>query len=1509
MKRKAKRGWMASMSVCLLLSLTLASTVAAGVPASIGSLSAPAAPMDDPELLAAGDPFDVAVGGGYAFWTHLAGEFCTTGSSEAWVRRVSLTTLAVTTLRRGCDFSPANVVADDAHVYYADWASDTIQRIPVGGGASSTVVSGSRLILHRSLALDSTHVYFGDNGGIKRVPKGGGTVDTLAAGYDNALLAVDDTHVYWTERSPGGGGFIRRVSKHLAGGVVDTIASGGALDDPWAIAVDDSQVYWTELGSGKARRMPKGGGAISDFVPADPIYMGGDIAVDGTNVYWLDTTGSATGRLRRAPKGGGTVQDLALGLFGPTGLNLTASHVYWGDYGGVWRLLIGAGEVRVDLSLTNMEITQGIQNLDPGTSDVPMVADKTTFVRAFPAVDIADTPNVTARLHGFRGGVELPGSPVTSIAPMVFVSTSGAQRSSLGQTFNFWVPMSWRSGTVEFRAVINPTGAIPENNLVNNSFSKVVTFTSKAPVCTVMVPVRTHAPRASTGAPGFWDIISLAKRLLPTPDIWVYYQSSDVAELQVCWWGPFPYPCFGPYELPSDDWKVIASLVTRDIFSDDPDECDDVNARTHYTGMVHPDTSMGNLLGYGTYDWAASLFFKMVTDPAASGSVPYYTPLGGEVLAHELSHNQDRKHVNCGGPADTDAGYPYPVCQIDNVGANRHWGFDPSSMSIIEPDEARDLMAYGGPGAPQWVSDYTWRAVYNSLSSTAAQSTGADEALTLEDLTQASEILVVTGVLTATTNTAELDYLYRLPQGQIGQRKLGKMGERQQGMLSPDAEYALLLLNDVGSPLASYPFDPPPANPDNPTVQQFLMTVPFVQGAASVAIVREGTHLVDRAVSPNAPSVHVLTPNGGEVVKDELSVKWEATDKDGDPMVYTVQYSPDMGKSWLAVATHVPTTTLTVTDTLGLPGSDSQALIRVIASDGVNTGSDMSDEPFTVRPHAPIAHIDSPDDGDAFAPGTLIILSGGAFDAEDGTLSGEALKWFLGKQPLGVGKEISLGGLTEGDHTVTLRATDSGQMTGEDSITIHVAPTISVSPDFSTVGISETVTLDIRVDGVERLYGAQVELFFDPELVEVVDAYDFLPGVQIEEGEFLIPDATFRNLVDNNNGVIQYTVSLQGDKPGVSGGGVLARVTFHGLKAGLGTVGFTRVILSDPQSGQLSVLPADGMIMVRESTGGVTGRVILERRTSSAEATVCIDGICANTAADGSYTIPDIPPGPYTATASRMSYLRSWREENVPLGLVTLPDVTLLGGDVNQDDAIEQFDAMSLGFAWNSTPMDPHWDERADVTDDGNVNILDMVAVQFNWDAMAPGPWDAALAQHRSASVGRELTRGDLATQVAISPSQATLAGLGETVDLDIRVVDVTDLYGGRVQITFDPTVIQVRDADPRGSAPGVQIRPGDFLDLFNQFVLVNLADNTAGTIDFAVTQLHPAVARSGSGVLATIQFEAAGEGSSAVHLADVRLGDDTRPDPLEIPAGTQDGQVTVGGQGTIYLPVVLKGS
>ena len=342
--------------------------------------------------------------------------------------------------------------------------------------------------------------------------------------------------------------------------------------------------------------------------------------------------------------------------------------------------------------------------------------------------------------------------------------------------------------------------------------------------------------------------------------------------------------------------------------------------------------------------------------------------------------------------------------------------------------------------------------------------------------------------------------------------------------------------------------------------------------------------------------------------------------------------------------------------------------------------------------------------------------------------------------------------------------------------------------------------------------------------------------------------------------------------------------------------------------GGLSIIEA-GVLVVREESGILMGRVILERRPSNAGVVVCVEARCARGAEDGTFVLSDVPPGPQTVAVSRGSYLRSWREVGVPDGLLVLPDVTLLGGDVNGDDHIDEFDAISTGLAWNTTPTDLQWDGRADITDDGTVNILDMVAIQFNWDQVAPGPWDEIRARGLPALPGRQPAAKDLATPLVVSAARAAVSRAGEPFDLQIRVQEARDVYGGRLRITFDPAVIQVRDAEQAGRTPGQggpggQVRPGDFLDREQQLVLVNAVDNSKGTIDFAVTQLRPAGARSGSGVLATVPFVAVGQGSTMVRLSEVRLGDGSRPDPLEVPAQVRDGRVTVGPLRTIYLPV-----
>ncbi|MFN8498689.1 MAG: cohesin domain-containing protein [Anaerolineae bacterium] len=497
-----------------------------------------------------------------------------------------------------------------------------------------------------------------------------------------------------------------------------------------------------------------------------------------------------------------------------------------------------------------------------------------------------------------------------------------------------------------------------------------------------------------------------------------------------------------------------------------------------------------------------------------------------------------------------------------------------------------------------------------------------------------------------------------------------------------------------------------------------------------------------------------------------------------------------------------------------------------------------------------------------------------------------------------------------GDYEVALVVDDGKVSSLPDRATVHVGGTagarLYVAPAGSSVTVGNTVTVDLRVDSIENLYGVQLELGFDPQVLEVVDAYPTLPGVQISDGDFLIPDASILNRVDNSSGTIEYAVSLRGSKPGVSGSGTLARITFRGRQAGVSRIMFTHVVLSDPQSAQIAVTTEGGVVVVERAAGVVVGRVILERRSSNSGASVCIGHQCTTTGADGGYVLTEIPAGPATISVSRPSYLRTERGITVPTGLLPLPDVTLLAGDVNQSDRIDQYDAISVGLAWNATPADTRWDERSDITADRSVNILDMVGVQYNWNSVAPGPWGTT-EQTKAAFEERVPQRPEATTQVVISPTLTTLSAVGNTVEVRIRVQDVTRLYGGRVQLTFNPSVLRVQDADPRPGAPGVQIQPGDFLDPMNQFVLINEADNTRGTIDFAVTQLYPATARTGSGTLATVTFEAIKEGRSPIHLADVGLGDDTQPDPIEIPVSTRDGQVVVGLQPALYLPSLWR--
>src|SRR5207248_1572608 len=113
-----------------------------------------------------------------------------------------------------------------------------------------------------------------------------------------------------------------------------------------------------------------------------------------------------------------------------------------------------------------------------------------------------------------------------------------------------------------------------------------------------------------------------------------------------------------------------------------------------------------------------------------------------------------------------------------------------------------------------------------------------------------------------------------------------------------------------------------------------------------IVISKDGNELASRNVSAQAPQVRMIFPNGGEILEDKVTVRWRASDADGNNLTYSLLYSHDAGQTWQTVVGNIKESQITV-DLRELPGG-TRALFRVIATDGVNTGIDDSDHTFTV---------------------------------------------------------------------------------------------------------------------------------------------------------------------------------------------------------------------------------------------------------------------------------------------------------------------------------------------------------------------------------------------------------------------------------------------------------------------------------------------------------------------------------------------------------------------------------
>jgi hypothetical protein len=193
---------------------------------------------------------------------------------------------------------------------------------------------------------------------------------------------------------------------------------------------------------------------------------------------------------------------------------------------------------------------------------------------------------------------------------------------------------------------------------------------------------------------------------------------------------------------------------------------------------------------------------------------------------------------------------------------------------------------------------------------------------------------------------------------------------------------------------------------------------------------------------------------------------------------------------------------------------------------------------------------------------------------------------------------------------------------------------------------------------------------------------------------------------------------------------VIASITFHGLTVGISPLHFADYLLSDTN---LNAIPVgsvlDGSLVVTDPTGILEGTVDLQGRSDESGAEVCawqggVDIACTTTDAGGNYLI-ELREGSYDVEVEMSRYLDAEKTGQVVVagGTTTLCQVKLLGGDASDDDVINILDLSFMGYRFGSCVGDPDYDPRADINNDGCINILDIVGAGVNFNETSPVPW------------------------------------------------------------------------------------------------------------------------------------------------------------------------------------------
>ncbi len=303
------------------------------------------------------------------------------------------------------------------------------------------------------------------------------------------------------------------------------------------------------------------------------------------------------------------------------------------------------------------------------------------------------------------------------------------------------------------------------------------------------------------------------------------------------------------------------------------------------------------------------------------------------VIGHELNHRlmgYAGECYACTDPSHTDVSCAYCTIDADGFWVNQWMPFEEGSpyfshsvcdgclyWNRLEPSRTK----YGGANPDG----------YRNAVRRLAPITDPEVLMIRGDVLRSGEVI--------------LDSFLVLPEGTL---------DLQEG--SPGA-YQVVLVGEGDQVLGSWGFDvsfmvygPPPSLPRESDRAHFLHRVEWLEGVERIEIRdAQGTVLASRQVSAASPQVRLLAPSGGETwtAGRTYTIRWQGSDPDGDPLLYSLAYSPDGGETWVPLDMDLTSAEYRLKTHGWAEGTEY--LIRVTATDGVRTTSAVSDAPFAVK--------------------------------------------------------------------------------------------------------------------------------------------------------------------------------------------------------------------------------------------------------------------------------------------------------------------------------------------------------------------------------------------------------------------------------------------------------------------------------------------------------------------------------------------------------------------------------